>query len=52
MWKCVHCRLEIMFRAVEPEIDQGGIYFLCLGCSLRNMLVNVRTGGAKVLAQT
>jgi hypothetical protein len=30
-----------MFRAVLPEIDGEGCYFLCPGCGHRNALVNV-----------
>ncbi len=30
-----------MFRAVQPEIDEEGCYFICLGCGHRNALVNV-----------
>lgn len=41
MWTCIHCRLGVMFRAVMPEIDEDGIYFICLGCSGRNPLINV-----------
>jgi len=41
MWKCRGCGLEIMFRAVTPEVDQVGCYFLCPGCGYRNALVNV-----------
>lgn len=41
MWKCTRCGLELMFRAVTPEIDQDGCYFLCVGCGHRNPLVNI-----------
>lgn len=41
MWTCRSCGLEIMFRAVEPEIDGDGCFFLCPGCNHRNALVNV-----------
>jgi hypothetical protein len=30
-----------MFLAAEPEIDDEGIFFLCLGCGHRNPLINV-----------
>lgn len=41
MWKCKACGLLMLFRAVEPEIDEDGCYFLCIGCGHRNPLVNV-----------
>ncbi len=44
MWKCRSCGLEIMFRAVTPELDADGCYFLCPGCQNRNTLVNVGGG--------
>lgn len=44
MWKCNSCGLLVMFRAVEPEVDEYGFYFLCLGCGHRNELVNVEPG--------
>ena len=34
-----------MFRAVTPELDADGCYFLCPGCQYRNALVNVGGGG-------
>lgn len=34
-----------MFRAVEPEVDETGCYFLCPGCGHRNALVNIGGGG-------
>lgn len=44
MWTCKSCGLEMLFKAVEPEIDQVGCFFLCIGCGHRNVLSNV--GGA------
>lgn len=44
MWKCRACGLEMMFRAVTPEVDERGFFFLCLGCGHRNRLVNVGCG--------
>lgn len=41
MWTCKNCGLEIMFRAVSPEIDEKGCFFLCPGCAHRNALINV-----------
>lgn len=43
MWTCIHCGLSVMFRAVSPEIDEEGIYFICQGCEGRNPLINVST---------
>ncbi|WP_167361231.1 hypothetical protein [Paracidovorax cattleyae] len=34
-----------MFHAVEPEIDEQGIHFICPGCGARNPLVNVAQPG-------
>jgi len=53
MWKCQHCGLEVMFSAVQPEIDDEGCYFVCPGCDGRNKLVNVgpRDGDHIALAQ-
>lgn len=52
MWTCKSCGLLVMFKAVEPEIDEEGIYFLCPGCDARNKLVNVDPrGGGIVLGQ-
>ena len=45
MWTCRHCGLEIMFRATQPEIDEIGCYFLCLGCGHRNNLINKAEAG-------
>ena len=41
MWTCKSCGLLVMFRSVDPEIDEEGIYFLCPGCNTRNKLVQV-----------
>lgn len=41
MWKCRNCGLDIMFSAAPPEIDQDGIFFLCVSCRHRNVLINV-----------
>lgn len=41
MWTCKACGLGMMFKAVTPEIDEDGCYFLCVGCGQRNVLVNV-----------
>jgi DNA-directed RNA polymerase subunit RPC12/RpoP len=51
MWKCTNCGLLIMFKAVTPEIDAEGIYFLCAGCGYRNKLINVGAGEDVALAQ-
>ncbi len=34
-----------MFRAVDPEVDEEGCFFICPGCKARNPLVNVGRGG-------
>ena len=41
IWTCRSCGLAMFFRAVQAEIDERGFYFLCVGCSFRNALVNV-----------
>lgn len=51
MWKCVSCGLFVMFRAADPEIDENGFYFLCIGCGQRNQLINVGEGEFTELAQ-
>lgn len=38
MWTCRACGLSVMFRAVVPEVDEEGIFFLCMGCGHRNTL--------------
>ena len=45
MWKCRHCGLEVMFRAVDPQLDEESCYFICPGCKGRNKLINVGKGG-------
>ena len=45
MWTCRHCGLLVMFKSVEPEIDEDGCYFICPGCKARNPLVNVGKKG-------
>lgn len=50
MWQCRQCGLEVMFRAVEPEIDEAGCFFLCPGCGHRNALVNVAKPGDEAIA--
>lgn len=45
MWTCRACSLSVLFRAVQPEIDDVGCYFLCPGCGHRNALVNVAQPG-------
>ncbi|PVY62232.1 hypothetical protein C7440_1725 [Pusillimonas noertemannii] len=51
MWKCMHCGLEVMFQAVEPEVDNDGCHFICPGCEGRNPLANVSGNDSIVLAQ-
>ena len=52
MWKCMACGLEMMFRAVTPEVDEAGCYFLCIGCGHRNGLEALRnTAGELELMQ-
>lgn len=53
MWKCKACGLLVMFSAVDPEVDENGIYFLCPGCGHRNKLTNQARSGddALVLGQ-
>ena len=51
MWKCVSCGLLVMFRAADPEIDENGFYFLCIGCGHRNKLINMGEGEFTELAQ-
>lgn len=41
MWTCRSCQLAMMFKAVQPEVDGDGYYFICIGCGHRNALVNV-----------
>lgn len=50
MWTCRHCGLEVMFRAVTPELDADGCYFLCPGCEHRNKLVNQAEDGDESIA--
>jgi len=46
------CGLEMMFRAVTPEVDEAGCYFLCIGCGHRNGLEALRnTAGELELMQ-
>lgn len=45
MWKCRSCGLLVLFRAVEPEVDEDGCFFLCPGCGHRNKLVNMAHPG-------
>lgn len=59
MWICIRCHTEISLDAVEPDIDDFGIYFICPHCGRRNKLINVsapdrfgRLCGALVLQQT
>ena len=35
----------MMFRAVDPQLDEEGCFFICVGCKGRNALVNVGRGG-------
>jgi hypothetical protein len=45
MWTCRHCGLEVLFRAVDPQVDEAGYFFVCPGCDGRNTLIRVgRTG--------
>ena len=41
MWTCRACGLSMLFRAIQPEVDEDGPYFLCVGCRARNALVNI-----------
>lgn len=50
MWTCRRCGLKVMFRAVEPEVDELGCYFICPGCEHRNKLVNVAVEGDESIA--
>lgn len=55
MWRCRNCGLEVLFSAVEPEIDEVGCFFRCRGCDHRNKLINVGPYGDEdpiTLAQT
>lgn len=52
MWICIRCRAEIAFRAVEPGIDDFGIYFICPKCGRRNQLLNIGRRGRIALVQT
>jgi Zn finger protein HypA/HybF involved in hydrogenase expression len=47
MWTCRHCGLEVMCRAVDPQIDNDGCFFVCPGCQARNKLINVGRGGPR-----
>lgn len=49
MWTCVNCGLEIMFQAVEVEIDRDGCFFICPGCKERNKLINVAQDGDEAI---
>jgi hypothetical protein len=52
MWNCIRCHVEIPFAAVEPGIDDFGIYFICPHCRRRNRLINIGRRGRIVLQQT
>ena len=39
-------------RAVQPEIDERGFYFLCVGCGFRNLLVNIGNPDELALVQS
>jgi hypothetical protein len=47
MWTCRHCGLEVMFRAVEPQRDDEGYFFVCPGCDGRNQLVRFGRRGPR-----
>ncbi len=47
MWTCRHCGLEVMFRAVDPQVDDEGCFFICPGCHGRNKLINVGCRGPR-----
>lgn len=51
MWKCVKCKAALPFAAVEPAIDDFGIYFICPMCKRRNRLINVGRRGRLELMQ-
>jgi hypothetical protein len=48
MWMCRARGLGMVFKAVFPDTDEDGCYFLCVGCEHWNTLVNV--GGAHEVA--
>lgn len=45
MWTCRHCGHDLPQGNVEPERDDGGFFFVCPDCKLRNELIAVRHGG-------
>lgn len=51
MWKCIRCKAALPFVAVEPAIDDFGIYFICPICRRRNRLINVGKRGHIELMQ-
>jgi hypothetical protein len=51
MWECRKCRMSWPVDAVEPAIDNDGVFFSCTVCGHRNALMNVGTDGDIILAQ-
>ena len=41
MWTCRNCNARFAFDEVEPQIDEGGFFFICLGCDYRNKLADI-----------
>jgi hypothetical protein len=41
MWTCRNCNARFAFDEVEPQIDEEGFFFICLGCDYRNKLADI-----------
>ncbi|AQV99447.1 hypothetical protein BJN34_36855 (plasmid) [Cupriavidus necator] len=41
MWTCTKCRLSVMFNVADPQLDERGFFFTCLGCGHTNPLARV-----------
>lgn len=50
MWKCIYCQRDVLFKAVQPEFDNEGFYFICPGCKGRNPLENASEPGDEGLS--